>query len=185
MVTGGCGSTQPSSKGSLAEPLTTRATTGDAAGARTGWAGRRIGTAAMVWHNRHLAQRCPARHSTTGTLSSYPIDPATTSGLGTILWAGVWHTVPRMPSSLSSGTSLSVPHRISFGRIDDHLDVPNLLAIQTDAFEWLAGRGLAEMLDEVSPIEDFSGTMSLALSEPRFEEVKASIRECKEKDLTY
>ena len=57
-----------------------------------------------------------------------------------------------MPSSLSPGTSLSAPNRISFGRIDDHLDVPNLLAIQTESFEWLAGYGLAEILDEVSPI---------------------------------
>jgi DNA-directed RNA polymerase subunit beta len=90
-----------------------------------------------------------------------------------------------MPSSLSPGTSLSAPRRISFGRIGDHLDVPNLLAIQTESFDWLAGRGLAEVLDEVSPIEDFSGTMSLSLSAPRFDEVKASIGECKEKDLTY
>ncbi|MDI5938715.1 DNA-directed RNA polymerase subunit beta, partial [Micromonospora sp. DH15] len=45
--------------------------------------------------------------------------------------------------------------------------------------------GLAEILDEISPIEDFSGTMSLSFSAPRFDEVKASIEECKEKDLTY
>jgi DNA-directed RNA polymerase subunit beta len=45
--------------------------------------------------------------------------------------------------------------------------------------------GLAEILEEISPIEDFSGSMSLSFSNPRFEEVKASIEECKEKDLTY
>jgi DNA-directed RNA polymerase subunit beta len=44
---------------------------------------------------------------------------------------------------------------------------------------------LAEILEEISPIEDFSGTMSLSFSVPRFDEVKASIEECKEKDLTY
>lgn len=48
-----------------------------------------------------------------------------------------------------------------------------------------ARSGLAEILDEISPIEDFSGTMSLSFSAPRFDEVKASIEECKEKDLTY
>jgi DNA-directed RNA polymerase subunit beta len=78
--------------------------------------------------------------------------------------------------------------------------VPNLLAIQTESFDWLVGNeawrarsaddsaarsGLAEILEEISPIEDFSGTMSLSFSNPRFDEVKASIEECKEKDLTY
>ncbi|MGH3449526.1 MAG: DNA-directed RNA polymerase subunit beta, partial [Haloechinothrix sp.] len=90
--------------------------------------------------------------------------------------------------------------RISFGRITEHLEVPNLLAIQTESFDWLVGNeawqarstddphahsGLAEILEEISPIEDFSGTMSLSFSNPRFDEVKASIEECKEKDLTY
>src|SRR5690606_29658684 len=80
------------------------------------------------------------------------------------------------------------------------LEVPDLLAIQTQSFDWLIGNeawqartaddphamsGLAEVLDEISPIEDFSGTMSLSFSDPRFDEVKASIEECKEKDLTY
>ncbi|GIL26739.1 DNA-directed RNA polymerase subunit beta [Actinocatenispora comari] len=78
--------------------------------------------------------------------------------------------------------------------------MPNLLAIQTESFDWLVGNeawrarsaddsaarsGLAEILEEISPIEDFSGTMSLSFSNPRFDEVKASIEECKEKDLTY
>jgi len=74
---------------------------------------------------------------------------------------------------------------MSFGRITEHLEVPNLLAIQTESFGWLVTNGLAEILDEISPIADFSGTMSLSFSAPRFDEVKASIEECKEKDLTY
>ncbi len=90
--------------------------------------------------------------------------------------------------------------RISFGKIAEQLDVPNLLALQTDSFDWLVGNdawrarvgadapqtpGLEEILTEISPIEDFSGSMSLSFTNPRFEEVKASIEECKEKDLTY
>ncbi len=78
--------------------------------------------------------------------------------------------------------------------------MPDLLAVQTESFDWLIGNeawqartaddpharsGLEEILDEISPIEDFSGTMSLSFSSPRFDEVKASIEECKEKDLTY
>jgi DNA-directed RNA polymerase subunit beta len=97
-------------------------------------------------------------------------------------------------------TSAYAPRRLSFGRITEHLEVPNLLAIQTESFDWLVGNeawrtrsaddsavrsGLAEILEEISPIEDFSGTMSLSFSNPRFDEVKASIEECKEKDLTY
>src|SRR5207248_10186179 len=45
--------------------------------------------------------------------------------------------------------------------------------------------GLEEVLNEISPIEDFSGSMSLSFSAPRFDEVKASIEECKAKDMIY
>src|SRR5688572_12159456 len=104
------------------------------------------------------------------------------------------------PAKTSRTSSAFAPRRISFGRITEHLEVPNLLAIQTESFDWLVGNdswqtrtahesharsGLAEILEEISPIEDFSGTMSLSFSDPRFDEVKASIEECKEKDLTY
>ncbi len=77
-----------------------------------------------------------------------------------------------------------------------------MLDVQTDSFEWLigaprwreiaAGRGdenptggLEEVLYELSPIEDFSGSMSLSFSDPRFDEVKAPVDECKDKDMTY
>ena len=78
--------------------------------------------------------------------------------------------------------------------------MPNLLALQTESFDWLVGNeawqarsaetpgvrsGLEEILTELSPIEDFSGSMSLSFSNPRFEDVKASIEECKDKDMTY
>ncbi|MEV6526487.1 DNA-directed RNA polymerase subunit beta [Longispora sp. NPDC051575] len=104
------------------------------------------------------------------------------------------------PAKTSFTTSAYAPRRVSFGRIKENLEVPNLLAIQTESFDWLVGNeawqfrnadeqiaraGLEEILEEISPIEDFSGTMSLSFSAPRFDEVKASIEECKEKDLTY
>ena len=100
------------------------------------------------------------------------------------------------PSRNNAGS----PHRVSFGKIAEQLEVPNLLALQTDSFDWLVGNdawrsrvdraqsptaGLEEILIEISPIEDFSGSMSLSFSNPRFEEVKASEEECKEKDFTY
>jgi DNA-directed RNA polymerase subunit beta len=109
-------------------------------------------------------------------------------------------TSPAKTNQSHQTLSAFAPHRISFGRITEHLQVPDLLAIQTQSFDWLVGNeawqtrtaddpyarsGLAEILEEISPIEDFSGTMSLSFSAPRFDEVKASIEECKEKDLTY
>ncbi|WP_114699681.1 DNA-directed RNA polymerase subunit beta [Nocardia mexicana] len=77
------------------------------------------------------------------------------------------------------------PRRVSFAKLREPLDVPGLLDIQTGSFEWLITSGLAEVLEEISPIEDFAGTMSLSLSDPRFEEVKASVEECRDKDMTY
>ncbi|MGW0056749.1 DNA-directed RNA polymerase subunit beta, partial [Nocardia nova] len=94
------------------------------------------------------------------------------------------------------------PKRVSFAKIREPLEVPDLLDLQTESFAWLVGApdwreraiargdaspvgGLEEVLEELSPIEDFSGSMSLSFSDPRFEEVKASIDECKDKDMTY
>ncbi|SDU08202.1 DNA-directed RNA polymerase subunit beta [Jiangella alkaliphila] len=101
----------------------------------------------------------------------------------------------------------NVSRRISFAKIREPLDVPNLLALQIDSFDWLLGNerwqarvaaaeaegrtdvnttsGLQEILDEISPIEDFSATMSLSFSNPRFEDPKNSIDECKMRDFTY
>ncbi|MDV8103815.1 DNA-directed RNA polymerase subunit beta, partial [Rhodococcus sp. IEGM 69] len=94
------------------------------------------------------------------------------------------------------------PKRVSFAKIREPLEVPGLLDVQTDSFEWLIGAqswreraaargdsaisgGLEDILAELSPIEDFSGSMSLSFSDPRFDEVKASTDECKDKDMTY
>ncbi|WP_062985353.1 DNA-directed RNA polymerase subunit beta [Nocardia anaemiae] len=101
-----------------------------------------------------------------------------------------------------SSRTVGAPKRISFARIREPLEVPGLLDVQIDSFAWLIGGpawearaaelgvgdstgGLQEVLEELSPIEDFSGSMSLSFSDPRFEEVKASIDECKDKDMTY
>ena len=98
------------------------------------------------------------------------------------------------------------PHRVSFAKIAEPREVPRLLDLQTRSFSWLigdaewaarvkadqdAGRpvstrsGLSEIFEEISPIEDFSGTMSLSFADPRFEPAKYSVDECKEKDFTY
>ncbi|ORB51391.1 DNA-directed RNA polymerase subunit beta [Mycolicibacterium rhodesiae] len=107
--------------------------------------------------------------------------------------------------SKTTTTSNSVPgapKRISFAKLREPLEVPGLLDVQTESFEWLIGSprwraiaeargdvnpvgGLEEVLTELSPIEDFSGSMSLSFSDPRFDEVKAPVDECKDKDMTY
>ncbi|WP_319453839.1 MULTISPECIES: DNA-directed RNA polymerase subunit beta [unclassified Mycobacterium] len=94
------------------------------------------------------------------------------------------------------------PNRVSFAKLREPLEVPGLLDVQTDSFQWLIGSdrwrqravdrgdvdpkgGLEEVLEELSPIEDFAGTLSLSFSDPRFDEVKAPVDECKDKDMTY
>ena len=102
----------------------------------------------------------------------------------------------------SSNSVPGAPHRVSFAKLREPLEVPGLLDVQTDSFKWLIGAdgwrtkakaagdpnpvgGLEEVLAELSPIEDFSGSMSLSFSDPRFDEVKAPVDECKDKDMTY
>ncbi|GAB3915419.1 DNA-directed RNA polymerase subunit beta [Microlunatus endophyticus] len=97
--------------------------------------------------------------------------------------------------------------RISFAKIDEPLEVPNLLDLQTRSFDWLIGNdvwkarveadlaagrtdvntksGLEEVFEELSPIEDFSQTMSLSFRDYRFEPPKYSVEECKERDVNY
>ncbi len=112
-------------------------------------------------------------------------------------------------SATSSSTSMNstAPRRISFAKIREPLEVPDLLALQTDSFDTLLGNekwkarveaaaaggqddvyaksGLEEIFEEISPIEDFQGTMSLSFRDHRFEPPKYSIEDCKERDITY
>ncbi len=112
-------------------------------------------------------------------------------------------TTPKnSPQSSPYSSVPGAPNRISFAKLREPLEVPGLLDVQTDSFEWLIGAtrwrekaakpggtepvgGLEEVLAELSPIEDFSGSMSLSFSDPRFDEVKAPVDECRDKDMTY
>ena len=77
--------------------------------------------------------------------------------------------------------------RLSFAKIAEPLPVEDLdlVAIQRDSFRWLREKGLSEVFEEISPIEDFTGQMALSFSEHRFENPKHPQEECKEKDMTY
>ncbi|CMN63514.1 DNA-directed RNA polymerase subunit beta [Mycobacterium tuberculosis] len=109
---------------------------------------------------------------------------------------------PSRPQSSSNNSVPGAPNRVSFAKLREPFEVPGLLDVQTDSFEWLIGSprwresaaergdvnpvgGLEEVLYELSPIEDFSGSMSLSFSDPRFDDVKAPVDECKDKDMTY
>lgn len=106
-----------------------------------------------------------------------------------------------------NASAVSGPRRVTFARVQEPLEVPDLLALQTESFDWLLGNekwkarveaarqagrkdvptqsGLEEIFEEISPIEDFSGTMSLSFRDHRFEPPKYSVEECKDKDMTY
>ena len=69
--------------------------------------------------------------------------------------------------------------RLSFAKIPKVLDIPDLLIIQKDSFKWFIEEGLKEILDEISPIEDFSGRFSLKFIRHYFEEPLKSLEDCK------
>src|ERR1035437_8435821 len=114
---------------------------------------------------------------------------------------------PLLAASRSASATSSATRRVSFARFKEPLEVPDLLALQTDSFDWLLGNerwrnrieaarqagakdvpeqsGLEEIFEEISPIEDFTGTMSLSFRDHRFEPPKYSVEECKDKDMHY
>ena len=113
---------------------------------------------------------------------------------------------------MAAKTSVSTPlspglARHSFAKIREPLAVPDLLALQKASFDWLLGRedwqakvaaeiaagnteipqmsGLTEIFEEISPIEDLAGMMSLSFRDHRFEPSKYTVEQCKDKDFTY
>ena len=75
--------------------------------------------------------------------------------------------------------------RRSYARLRRVIDVPNLIDIQVASFARFMEDGLREMIDDISPIEDYTGTLAVEFGEYAFDEPPVSIRECREKDLTY
>ncbi|MFT8396433.1 DNA-directed RNA polymerase subunit beta [Propionibacterium sp.] len=110
-------------------------------------------------------------------------------------------------NALKNTDVISNTGRISFAKIKEPLEIPNLLDLQVKSFNWLVGNdvwqrevdealaqgrtdvsthsGLEEIFEEISPIEDFSQTMSLSFRDHRFEDPKYTIEECKDRDATY
>ena len=75
--------------------------------------------------------------------------------------------------------------RRSFARIKEVLELPNLIEIQTASYEWFLEEGLREMFKDISPIEDFTGNLSLEFIDYKLGEPKYDVDESKERDVTY
>jgi DNA-directed RNA polymerase subunit beta len=78
-----------------------------------------------------------------------------------------------------------VAERLSFAKIPEVLPLPDLLAVQHESFTWFLEEGLKEIFDEISPIEDFTGSLALELTDHRFGEPQLSLEECRERDQNY
>lgn len=75
--------------------------------------------------------------------------------------------------------------RKSFARIPSVVDLPNLIQIQRDSFDWFKQEGLHELLQEISPIVDYNQKMELHFLEHYFSEPRASEEVCRERDMTF
>ncbi|MGL4791482.1 MAG: DNA-directed RNA polymerase subunit beta, partial [Anaerotignaceae bacterium] len=76
--------------------------------------------------------------------------------------------------------------RKSYSRINEVLEMPNLIEVQKDSYRWFLDEGLKEAFADISPITDFSGNLVLEFTDFSLENTpKYSIEECKERDATY
>ena len=84
-----------------------------------------------------------------------------------------------------SSVAVAPRARKSFSRLKHVLDLPNLIDIQKSSFDWFMKEGLRETIDDISPIEDYTGTLAVEFAEYEFGDPQFTIQECREKDLTY
>ena len=80
---------------------------------------------------------------------------------------------------------LASRERFSFGKLREVLALPDLIAVQRKSFEWFLEEGVAEVLRDISPIEDFTGQLKLELADHVFDPPKHSEDECRERDMTF
>ena len=78
------------------------------------------------------------------------------------------------------------PQRATYSRIAEVLDIPNLIEVQKESYDWFVKEGLMEVLRDISPISDFSGNLVLELVDVKLDDKpKYTVDECKERDATY
>ncbi|MDI6706912.1 MAG: DNA-directed RNA polymerase subunit beta [Bacillota bacterium] len=76
--------------------------------------------------------------------------------------------------------------RMSYSKIDEVLDMPNLIEVQKNSYRWFLEEGLREVFEDISPIQDYTGNLVLEFLDYYLEEnSKYSVEECKERDVTY
>ena len=75
--------------------------------------------------------------------------------------------------------------RFDFGKLKEVLELPNLIEIQRNSYEWFLRAGLKEVFRDISPIQDFTGNLVLEFLDYILGETKYSVEECKERDFTY
>ena len=86
----------------------------------------------------------------------------------------------------SRRSTLPATERKRYARIPEVLPIPNLIELQLQSYNWFIENGLRELLDEISPIQDFTGrVMELRFRDYEFEEPKYSELDCRTRDLTY
>ena len=85
--------------------------------------------------------------------------------------------------SVKTGKSM----RMSYQRQKEVLEMPNLIEVQKDSYQWFLDEGLKEVFDDISPIADYGGKLSLEFIDFTFDEkdAKYTIEQCKERDVTY
>jgi len=79
----------------------------------------------------------------------------------------------------------TVRERHSFAKIDDAMELPNLIHTQLNSYQWFLEQGLKEVFDEISPIEDFSENLVLEFVGYHLEDAKYTVQECRDRDDTY
>lgn len=76
--------------------------------------------------------------------------------------------------------------RMSYSKIDEVLDMPNLIEVQKNSYKWFLEEGLREVFEDISPIQDYTGNLVLEFLDYYIEDKpKYSVEECKERDVTY
>jgi DNA-directed RNA polymerase subunit beta len=86
---------------------------------------------------------------------------------------------------LPEATLVPGRERVSFAKLEEVLPLPDLVGVQRESFDWLLKEGIKEVLEEISPIEDFTEQFQLFFGSHQFKEIKHSEEECKEKDMTF
>ena len=90
-----------------------------------------------------------------------------------------------MAKSKTPTSTSTYRDRRSFAKIPDVMDVPNLIGIQVDSFQWFVTEGLAQAFHDISPIENSTKDMAVEFGKHEFGEPKYTVDECKEKDVSY